>query len=169
METTVVSCPCGKGDSLESCCGPYLEGKKHPETAEALMRSRYTAFATGNVDYILDTHDPDRISDVDRKGTEQWARGSEWLGFELVSSEHGGPDDDAGVVEFVARYKVKGVTIAHRERAVFRKHDARWVFVDGQPVNGPPVRHTEPRPGRNDPCPCGSGKKYKKCHFLQEG
>jgi SEC-C motif-containing protein len=47
---------------------------------------------------------------------------------------------------------------------VFRKHGNRWVFVDGQIVNGPPVRRTEPRVGRNEPCPCGSGKKYKKCH-----
>ena len=128
------------------------------------MRSRYTAFAVGNVDYILATHDPDRGGDVDRSGTEAWSKNSEWLGFELVSAEKGGPDDDAGVVEFVARYKVKGVTLAHRERAIFRKHRDRWVFVDGQMVNAPPARRDEGRVGRNEPCPCGSGKKYKRCH-----
>jgi SEC-C motif-containing protein len=128
------------------------------------MRSRYSAFATGNVDYIIDTHDPDRRNDVDRDATENWSKNSEWLGFELISSEKGGPSDDAGVIEFVARYKTKGVALTHRERAVFRKHGDRWVFVDGQIMNGPPVRRTEPRVGRNDPCPCGSGKKYKKCH-----
>lgn len=159
-----MTCPCGKGESLESCCGPYIDGSARPETAEALMRSRYTAFATGNVDYILATHDPDRSTEVDRAGTETWAKGSEWLSFELVSAEKGAPEDDAGVIEFVARYKVKGVAISHRERAIFRKHEDRWVFVDGQMVNAPPVRHTGPRVGRNDPCPCGSGKKHKKCH-----
>ncbi|HWA78122.1 MAG TPA: YchJ family protein [Polyangiaceae bacterium] len=159
-----MTCPCGKGESLETCCGPYLSGAALPPTAEALMRSRYTAFATGNVDYILETHDPDRRGDVDAASTEQWSKGSEWLGFELVDVENGGPDDNAGVVEFVAKYKIKGTTLTHRERSVFRKHGNRWVFVDGQIVNGPPVRRTEPRVGRNEPCPCGSGKKYKKCH-----
>lgn len=159
-----MNCPCGSGEALENCCGPLLDGSKPPATAEALMRSRYTAFALGNVDYILSTHDPEKTGDVDRAGTESWAKNSEWLGFEIVSSEKGTAADDAGVIEFVARYKVKGVTIAHRERAVFRKHDGRWVFVDGQMVNAPPVRNTEPRVGRNEPCPCGSGKKYKRCH-----
>lgn len=159
-----MTCPCGKGESIESCCGPYLSGEQIPDTAEALMRSRYSAFATGNVDYILATHDPDKSSEVDRSGTEAWAKNSEWLGFELVSAEKGLPGDDAGVIEFVAKYKLKGVTMAHRERAIFRKHRDRWVFVDGQMVNGPPVKRNEPRVGRNDPCPCGSGKKYKRCH-----
>lgn len=159
-----MTCPCGKGESLETCCGPYIDGSKVPETAEQLMRSRYTAFATGKVDYIIATHDPERRSDVDEQGAADWSKNSEWLGFELISSEKGGPEDDAGVVEFVAKYKIKGVTLTHRERSIFRKHNNRWVFVDGQMVNGPPVKRTEPRVGRNEPCPCGSGKKYKRCH-----
>ena len=159
-----MTCPCGKGESLETCCGPYIDGSKIPETAEALMRSRYTAFATGKVDYIIATHDPDRRGDVDEQGAADWSKNSEWLGFELISTENGGPNDDAGVVEFVAKYKIKGVTLTHRERSIFRKHNGRWVFVDGQMVNGPPVKRSEPRVGRNEPCPCGSGKKYKRCH-----
>ena len=159
-----MTCPCGKGESLETCCGPYIDGSKIPETAEALMRSRYTAFATGTVDYIIATHDPDRRGDVDEQGAADWSKNSEWLGFELISTENGGPNDDAGVVEFVAKYKIKGVTLTHRERSIFRKHNGRWVFVDGQMVNGPPVKRSEPRVGRNEPCPCGSGKKYKRCH-----
>jgi SEC-C motif-containing protein len=159
-----VTCPCGKGESIETCCGPFIEGTKRPETAEDLMRSRYTAFATGRVDYIFETHDPERRGDIDENSTNDWSKNSEWLGFELVSSEAGGPTDDAGVIEFVARYKVKGVSIDHRERAVFRRAGDRWYFVDGQIKNNPPVRRTEPRVGRNEPCPCGSGKKYKRCH-----
>lgn len=159
-----MTCPCGKGESLEVCCGPYLDKKALPPTAEALMRSRYTAYAVGNIDYILDTHDPDTVSSVDRNNTELWSKNSEWLGLEILGSERGLEGDDDGVVEFVARYKVKGVTLTHRERATFKRHGKRWVFVDGQEIKGPPVRHLEPRPGRNDPCPCGSGKKYKKCH-----
>ena len=159
-----MTCPCGKGESLEVCCGPYLSHEKKPDTAEALMRSRYSAYATGNVDYIVETHDPDRRGDVDRKNTELWSKQSEWIGLEITSTEKGQPEDDVGVVEFVARYKVRGTKIEHRERALFRKHAERWVFVDGIEIKGPPVVRTEPRVGRNDPCPCGSGKKYKKCH-----
>jgi SEC-C motif-containing protein len=159
-----LTCPCGKGESLETCCGPYLDGKALPDTAETLMRSRYSAYVVGNIDYIVSTHDPDRAKDVDRKNTEQWSKSAEWLGLEVLSTEQGTPADEVGVVEFVARYKLSGVKVEHRERALFRKHSDRWVFVDGIEIKGPPVVRTEPRVGRNDPCPCGSGKKYKKCH-----
>ncbi|HTQ04261.1 MAG TPA: YchJ family protein [Polyangiaceae bacterium] len=159
-----MTCPCGLGESLETCCGPYLKHEKKAATAEALMRARYTAYATGDVDFIVESHDPDRRGDVDRKNTEAWSKQSEWLGLEITTTEKGQPEDDTGIVEFVARYKVKSTKIEHRERALFRKVDGRWFFVDGLEIKGPPVRRTEPRVGRNDPCPCGSGKKYKKCH-----
>ena len=161
-----MTCPCGKGESLETCCGPYLDGKAQPDTAEALMRSRYSAYAVGNIDYIVDTHDPERAKEVDRKNTEQWSKNAEWLGLEVLSTEQGTPANEVGVVEFVARYKLSGVKVEHRERALFRKHSGRWVFVDGIEIKGPPVVRNEPRVGRNDPCPCGSGKKYKKCHGI---
>jgi SEC-C motif-containing protein len=127
------------------------------------MRSRYAAYALGKIDYILDTHDPDTVKEVDRDNTEQWSKNSTWLGLEILSTDKGQPADSEGTVEFVARYKLKGVTIAHRERAKFRKHDGRWLFVDGEEVKAPTVRRQGPVVGRNDPCPCGSGKKYKKC------
>jgi SEC-C motif-containing protein len=135
-----VTCVCGAGESLETCCGPYLAKKGWPKTAEALMRARYTAYAEGNVDFI-----------------------AEWLGLEILATEFGGENDEAGSVEFLARYKLKGVTIPHRERAQFEKKDGKWYFVDGKEISAPPVRHEGPRTGRNDPCPCGSGKKFKKC------
>jgi SEC-C motif-containing protein len=163
-----VTCPCGKGESLETCCGPYLSGAKKPKTAEDLMRARYTAFAVGNVDYVIKTHDPDTVDQIDRDSTEQWSKQSEWLGFELLSSEAGGEKDHFGNIEFVARYKMKGTLLEHRERATFRQQDGTWFFVDGEQIAGPPVRREGPKVGRNDPCPCGSGKKYKKCHGQNE-
>lgn len=158
-----MACICGKGESLETCCGPYLKGKTKPETAEALMRSRYAAYALGEIDYILQTHDPDTVKEVDRASTELWSKSSQWLGLEILGTDKGQPGDSEGTVEFVARYKLKGVTISHRERATFRKLDGRWVFVDGKEITAPPVKRQGPAVGRNDPCPCGSGKKYKKC------
>jgi SEC-C motif domain protein len=159
----VVTCPCGKGESLETCCGPLLAGETKAKTAEELMRSRYSAFATGNVDYVLSTHDPDTVNQVDRAATEAWSAQSEWTGLEIHTVEGGTESDHFGSVEFTANYKIKGAAIAHRERATFRKHNGAWLFVDGEQVAGPPVKREGDKIGRNDPCSCGSGKKYKKC------
>jgi SEC-C motif domain protein len=166
VESRTEACPCGSGLALAECCGPLLAGTE-ARTAEALMRSRYTAYALGDVDYILRSHDPDTVGEVDRKNTELWSKSSQWLGLEVHAVDQGGEQDQAGSVEFSARYKVKGVAIQHRERARFKRHGGRWVFVDGEEIAGPPIRNTAPKVGRNDPCPCGSGKKYKKCHGLE--
>jgi SEC-C motif domain protein len=158
-----VVCVCGKGESIDTCCGPYLRGEKQPPTAEALMRSRYAAYAEGNVDYILATHDPARVDEVDRSSTETWSKQSEWMGLEILATEQGTETDQTGIVEFSARYKLKGVTVSHRERAEFKRIEGRWYFVDGQEIAPPPAKRLAPEIGRNDPCVCGSGKKYKKC------
>jgi SEC-C motif-containing protein len=159
-----VTCPCGKGESIEVCCGPILSGKRQAETAEELMRARYTAYATQNVDFIVSSHEPKTAEEVDRANTEAWSKNSEWLGLEITGTELGGPNDTTGTVEFVASYKLQKTKIDHRERATFSKENGKWYFVDGVELKGPPVRREGPRVGRNDPCPCGSGKKYKKCH-----
>jgi SEC-C motif-containing protein len=140
-----------------------LKGQAEPPTAEALMRARYAAYALGEIDYILNTHDPETAKEVDRTNTELWSKSSKWLGLQILSTERGQPEDSEGTVEFLARYKLQGMTVSHRERATFRKVSGKWVFVDGQEVSPPPVRRDGPAVGRNDPCPCGSGKKYKKC------
>ncbi len=127
------------------------------------MRSRYTAYATGDVDYILRTHVPAEGEEVDREATEKFSRESEWKGLEIVATDKGGPDDEEGTVEFIARYRAGGADQVHHERAIFKKLDGRWMFVDGKQVKPAPIRR-EAAPGRNDPCPCGSGKKYKRCH-----
>lgn len=98
------------------------------------MRSRYSAFAKGNVDYILSSHDPETVEEVVREEVEVWSRESEWMGLEILRTEAGGPDDDEGVVDFVAKYKLKGLTTQHRERAEFRKLEGKWVFVDGSDI-----------------------------------
>jgi SEC-C motif domain protein len=164
-----LNCPCGTGEAYESCCGRFIRGEGLPETAERLMRARYSAYALGEIDYILKTHEPSTAHQVDRKNTELWSKQSQWLGLEIVTTSQGGPEDSAGSVEFVARYKIRGVTVEHRERATFRRENGRWWFVDGQEIKGPPKQRDEPRVGRNDPCPCGSGKKYKKCHGAGAG
>ena len=157
-----MSCPCGSEEPFEQCCGPFLGGAAAP-TAEKLMRSRYTAYANGTIDYIIATHDPDTRDEVDRDVVDKWSQESEWIGLTIVATEAGGPSDDEGVVEFIARYRAGGADHAHHERSQFRKVDGRWHYIDGDIMKPAPVR-AAPTVGRNAPCPCGSGKKYKRCH-----
>ncbi|MCC7139615.1 MAG: SEC-C domain-containing protein [Planctomycetes bacterium] len=160
------ACPCGSGKDLDACCGPVLAGAPAP-TAEALMRSRYTAYTKGAVDHILSTYTPKAAASVDRASTEKWSKESTWLGLSIVATDRGGPEDDEGTVEFIARFREgpAGQEQAHHEKARFVRggRDRRWLYADGKMVGPPPARR-EDRPGRNDPCHCGSGKKFKKCH-----
>ncbi len=159
-------CPCRVTDAekrdYDACCKPYLEEGKPAPTAEALMRSRYTAFARGDIDYLEGTLAPGTRDDFDRKAITHWAKQSEWLGLELISAEDGGEGDEKGYVEFIAHFSLEGERYAHRERSLFRKVDGRWYFQEEANRKSQPIVKGA-QPGRNDPCPCGSGKKYKKC------
>ncbi|HLU68560.1 MAG TPA: YchJ family protein [Kofleriaceae bacterium] len=157
-------CPCGAGPSASACCLRYITGAEPAPTAEALMRSRYSAYALGEIPWILATHDPSSTEEVDEASTEKWSKEATWKGLEIVSTAAGGPDDEAGEVEFIARYEMQGHPFSHHERARFRKVEGRWYYADGDMVKPRPVVREQPKVGRNDPCPCGSGQKYKKCH-----
>jgi SEC-C motif-containing protein len=157
----VTACPCGSGEELDGCCGLLLDGVP-AATALALMRSRYTAYVRGAIDYLIETHDPSARGSLDRAAITAWSRQTEWLGLDILDAVRGGEGDDDAIVEFIARGRTRGAPFAHRERSRFARRDGRWYYVDGaQPRE--PVR-TAAAVGRNDPCPCGSGMKYKRCH-----
>lgn len=118
------------------------------------MRSRYTAHVLVHVEYLFETHDPRTRATLDPEGVRRWAEQTQWLGLTIVETEAGGPEDDHGVVTFAARHDAGDGPKLHHERSTFRKEAGRWVYVDGRP--GRP-------PGRNAPCLCGSGKKFKRC------
>ena len=124
------------------------------------MRSRYTAYVRGEIDYLISTHDASTRDNIDRAATEAWSRDTEWQGLEILATEAGGEPDDKGVVEFVVRGSTKGRPFAQRERSRFVKRDGAWFYVDGKLQ----LATAPAKPGRNDPCPCGSGMKYKRCH-----
>ncbi len=157
-----MNCPCGSARNFDQCCGPLLAGAKAP-TAEALMRSRYTAYVRHQIDYLIQTHHPDTAEGLDRDATEKWARQSEWLGLQILAVEGGGEQEQEGVVEFAARFRQGRQEATHLERSRFRKLDGRWLYLDGEQPKRAPLRATE-RPGPNALCPCGSGKKFKRCH-----
>ena len=141
------------------------------------MRSRYTAYTMKNVDYIKKTLAPESQKDFDMKEVKAWAEKANWKGLKILSTQHGQVGDKKGTVEFIATFEQDGEDIDHHEVSKFRKNNqGEWMFVDGDahthragedhhhhhPRQQTIIRE-EPKVGRNDPCPCGSGKKYKKC------
>jgi SEC-C motif-containing protein len=157
-------CPCGSRKTYSSCCEPYIADKASAPTPEALMRARYTSYATGKIDFIEKTHAPESRADFDRKASEKWAKDSSWKGLAVVATKGGAPGDATGIVSFIAAFSQGGQDYEHHEIATFRKEGATWLFVDGKSPKPETHVNTGPDVGRNEPCHCGSGKKFKKCH-----
>jgi len=155
------SCPCGSSNDYTDCCEPIITGKKTASTAEQMMRARYSAHVKVDVDFIFNSTHPDHREGYDHKGTKAWAENAEWHGLEIVETTAGGPKDDEGEVEFIARFRDKGAIRTHHERGQFQRKGKKWLFTEGEMVKSQPISVT--KIGRNDPCSCGSGKKYKKC------
>jgi len=153
-------CPCGSGKEYDVCCGPLHAGSKMADSAEALMRSRFSAYAKGEIAYLTDSLHPDHRDDHDPAATKRWADNSDWIKLEVVAVDEQG---DEGKVEFIATYREKETIQSHHELGEFKCQDGRWYYVDGKLVPPSTQQHEAPKVGRNEPCPCGSGKKYKKC------
>lgn len=122
-------CPCCSGERYGSCCGPLHDGEPAP-TAEALMRSRFAAYALGLDAYVLRTwHARTRPDDVA-------AAGVAWRSLEILDVVAGGEGDVSGEVEFLARGEADGRPFAMRERSRFARRDGRWQYVDGEVSDG---------------------------------
>ena len=163
-EKEMDACPCGSGLDYGECCEPYIKGTKSPPTAEALMRSRYSAYVKCEISYIVSTCSPESKDEekIDEKETRKWAESSTWQKLEVVSSDKGGAADSEGTVEFKAHFEQDGAKHIHHERASFEKVNDKWYYSAGK-ILIEQVRRAAPKVGRNAPCPCGSGKKYKHC------
>ena len=121
-----MACPCGSSRPLDECCGPIITRERPALTATDLMRSRYTAYATGERDYLVHSWSPaacppDLTLDP----------GIRWTGLEIVDSDRGGALDAEGIVEFVARFIGTEGPGEVRERSRFGRIDSRWVYLDG--------------------------------------
>lgn len=125
------------------------------------MRARYSAFATGAVEFVVATTHSTTRSEVDLSDIREWSQTSTWHGLEILETKN--IDDHKTLVSFEARFTQRGKEQHHREQSLFEHENGKWRFVTGDQLKNPTVRYDSPRPGRNDPCPCGSGKKYKKC------
>ena len=103
------NCYCGSAGTYADCCETVIGGVRPAETAEQLMRARYSAYVGAKMDFIFETTHPDQREGYDHDGTREWAESSEWQGLEIVNAVKGGLDDATGEVEFIARFSEKGV------------------------------------------------------------
>ena len=145
-------CFCGSGDPFDQCCQPVISGQRAAQSAEQLMRSRYSAYVLEDADYLLRSWHPDTRP----ASLGVTASGLSGSGLTVCARHQGEPGDLHGRVEFIARYQQQGKTGAVHEISRFVFEQGQWLYVDGDLQRSSKV-------GRNDPCPCGSGKKYKKC------
>jgi len=155
-------CFCGSKKAFELCCGPVIAGSPAP-TAEALMRSRYAAFVVGDLDYLQKTSAGEAALKFNRAELALSLPDTQWLGLEIIATEAGQPGDNRGSVTFKARFRENGRLHVQGERSEFRRVGGEWRYVSGE-ADARPDPAAMARAGRNDPCPCGSGKKFKKCH-----
>ncbi|HNW91757.1 MAG TPA: YchJ family protein [bacterium] len=164
-------CACGSGREYADCCQPYLDGTAAAPTAEALMRSRYTAYTMAKIPYLKETLAPEKRKEFSADQARRWAMEATWRGLRIIKTQETGA---TATVEFIASFSMKDQAQDHHELATFRKDEAanRWYFIDGhdpddtgESAAAPVVTYVreQPKVGRNEPCPCGSGRKHKQC------
>lgn len=125
-ESITAHCYCKSGLSFDLCCHPLLIGSVPAETAERLMRSRYTAFCLHKSAYLLHTWHP-----TTRPASIEFDAKQHWLGLKIVTSQAGKVADLQGQVEFIARYKVHGQVYRLHEKSDFLRQDGRWYYTQG--------------------------------------
>jgi len=150
-----MKCPCGLNKNFETCCSEIINGNT-AATAEQLMRSRYSAYATNNVQYIFDTYESASREEQCLDDIALWAKQCKWIALNVISTSTNG---NKATVEFSAKYLQKSKLYQLHENSRFIKTDGNWYYLDGDIIS-----HTElAKIKANDLCPCNSGKKFKKC------
>jgi SEC-C motif-containing protein len=155
-------CFCGSDKELSACCELIIQGAVPARTPEDAIRARFTAHCRRNYAYLVDSTHPEHRDGVTEQEIAQWASHVTWTALEIHSSLPG-ETDDQGTVSFTAHFSLKGVPQTLREDASFARHEGGWYYVDGHIHGQPPYVREQRRTGRNEACPCGSGKKFKKC------
>ncbi|MDL2266831.1 YchJ family protein [Desulfovibrio sp. OttesenSCG-928-G15] len=161
-KTTPAECYCGSGKAFDACCEPILKGKEKARTPEELMRARFSAHCLRDYPFLVESTHPDHREGVSEEEISRWATHINWTELEVHSSTPGMTENE-GNVSFSAHFTIKDTEQVLREDAFFNKVDGTWLYVDGHVYGEEPYRRESPKVGRNEPCPCGSGKKYKKC------
>jgi len=147
-------CPCGSQQTYESCCYPFIKREKHAPSPETLMRSRFTAYATGNFAYVLHTYAQAQQGELSLIDLAQDTDLTEWLALDVVSAQ-------GQQVTFKAYYRFNKQLYMMHETSDFILENGEWRYTSGVIQTDSGVCKIE----RNMPCFCGSGKKYKNCHL----
>jgi SEC-C motif-containing protein len=157
--TSVSPCPCGSGRTFGECCEPVLKDVRKALTAEALMRSRFTAHVVGDFLHLHRTY----LGTARKPYTEEKGDldGLGWTRL-VVHAHDVGPKPDQSFVDFTAYYREGDTEHALHEKSEFQRIDGAWFYTRAVRLGPAPVK-AAPKVGRNDPCPCGSGKKFKQC------
>jgi len=165
MQNTPQNCPCGSGKSYPDCCqllhlhwdAEQAKALTAEYTSAQLMRSRYCAFVLKNFDYIIKTHHPNFIGDLTLAELTKGPH-PEWLALDILAAKDGLSSERPrqGSVTFKAWYRMGGQIQAIYECSEFIFESGRWYYTQGQQFQAK-------LPGRNDPCLCHSGKKFKQC------
>ena len=146
-------CPCGSGSAYSSCCLPVLNDHSLATTAEMLMRSRYTAFVKHHTQHIQSSwHMTTRPKTLDFENHPVV-----WLGLQIHNCDDGLTGDNNGTVDFTCSYLENGLLCKLQEVSQFLKEDDLWYYIQGE------CKVIKEKISRNTACPCGSGKKFKRC------
>ena len=129
-----MNCYCGSTKTFESCCEKFLNEEELPATSEELMRSRYSAFCTKNLDYLRDSLDPQNRQEFNHDATARWAGESTFTGLEIIRTEDKG---NKGIVEFKAYYTFGEEKFIHHEVSTFRKQAGQWFYKNGKILEVP--------------------------------
>ena len=124
-------CPCTSKKPYDRCCGPFHAGTAAPETAELLMRSRFSAYALGKVDYLISTRPEAKRGEEDREELARYCKSVTCVGLKIVGKEKGGREDEEGIVTFHASLQVNGRRSLHIETSSFIREHGKWVYLDG--------------------------------------
>ncbi|WP_426370394.1 YchJ family protein [Pseudocolwellia sp. HL-MZ7] len=151
-------CPCGTNIEYNKCCETIILNNIEAKSPEKLMRSRYSAYALQNSEYIFNTYSKASQKKQSLQEIDTWAKETQWVNLDVIdASEYKVTSEPT--VTFEAIYKNNGSFYKMREKSSFIKEDKTWKYVDGSDLSFDELNS----PKRNDVCLCSSGKKYKKC------
>ena len=156
-------CYCCSSKPFDECCEPFIKGVKNPNSAEQLMRSRFSAYATAHYHYILETYTKEKQQGLSVEELAKSAQGATWFALKVHPTLAANSKPNTAIVEFTAYYFENKSMYQLHETSNFNIEDGKWRYHDG-------VLHDDCgkiKYGRNLPCVCGSNKKFKQCCSLK--
>ena len=129
-------CPCGAKATFAKHCQPVIEGKVQPDTAERLMRARFTAYSLGDIDFLIATTASPQRENLDADELEEYCDSIRCISLKILETKDGGPSDQTGMVRFHASMQVDGKRRLHAETSQFHREEGRWVYEAEEEAEG---------------------------------